>query len=169
MKGLKFKSCSSSNSHEPRHKWKREVYNMRWVARFWSSTNVQLNNKSSFFGRSSSLVLVGCVCSFSQSVLSLLHGVAMANRLETHTARNCYIGALILGLSLMDLKQEWRDMTRQTRQNKISRISFRRRWFRQGKLSLYLYNRREVEKDKGEGKEKDNDYHNYKRHERRQK
>ena len=46
-------------------------------------------------------------------------------------------------------------MTRQTRQNKISRISFRRRCSD------------EVEKDKGEGKEKDNDY--YKRHERRQK
>ena len=65
-------------------------------------------------------------------------------------------------------------MTRQTRQNKISRISFGRRGGgsrqEQNKENcLYISITDEVEKDKLEGKEKDNDYHNDKRHERRQK
>ena len=75
---------SSSNSHEPRHKYRREVYMLMLSSKFLVLDQCPIEKKSSFLGRSLSLVLVGCICSFSQSVLSLLHG--LSNRLETHTA-----------------------------------------------------------------------------------
>ena len=59
--------------------------------------------------------------------------------------------------------------SRQTRQNKISRMWSRLEQYKEN--CLYISITDEVEKDKGEGKEKekDNDYYNDKRHERRQK
>ena len=157
MKGLKFKSCHLGLSAQVATRMNLDTNREGkyicwcWVARFWSSTNVQLNKKPfSFLGGSSSLVLVGCICSFSQSVLSLLHGVS--NRLETHTALKLLHWSHLWywdRLSLLDLKQEWRDMTRQTRQNKT-----RTEQKQYKENCFYISITDEVEKDKGEGKEK---------------
>ena len=57
--------------------------------------------------------------------------------------------------------------SRQTRQNKISRMWSRLEQYKEN--CLYISITDEVENDKGEGKEKNNDYYNDKRHERRQK